>query len=187
MKKILLTLMCIIASALYFGVNAQTECSTIEEIKALASGTKCIYTGTATTTYYDGYNGVIMQDGTGAILIEHYNLTEANATRVKVGMEITNIVGTFKSEDASYMDRIKITKAKDIENIEIVKEEATFSVQTVDFDDYVASLDQYEAKPVRLENVNMRPIEGTNNYEIYSLTTGSKLTVNFNNALGVVG
>lgn len=185
MKKILLTLMCIISSALCVGVNAQTECSTIEEIKALASGTKCIYTGTATTTYYDGDNGVIMQDGTGAILIQHYNLAEANATRVKVGMEITNIVGTFKSEDASYMDRIKIDKAKDIENIEIVNEEATFSVQTVDFDDYVASLDQYEAKPVRLENVNMRPIEGTTNYEIYSLTTTNKLTVSFRNSLGM--
>lgn len=177
--------MCIISSALYVGVNAQTECSTIEEIKALASGTKCIYTGIATTTYYDVHNGVIMQDETGAILLQHYSLTASNATTIRVGVKITNVAGVFKSEDASYMVRLEMAPA-DIKTIEVVNETATFSAEVVDFDDYVANLEQYVGLPVRFENVSIRPVAGTNNYEIYSLTTGSKLTVNFNNALGVV-
>ena len=87
-------------------IQAQTECSTIAEVMALADGTECLYKGTATTTFYDGYNGVVMQDATGAILLQNYNLTASNAKRVKVGMKITNVTGTFKLTEANYMTRI---------------------------------------------------------------------------------
>ena len=166
-------------------IQAQTECSTIAEVKALADGTECIYKGTATTTFYDGYNGVVMQDATGAILLQNYNLTASNTKKVKVGMEITNVTGTFKLTDASYMTRIEM-KSKQVDLIEIKSETATFSVETIDFDDYVKSLDNYMGKPVRFENVNIRPITGTSDYEIYSLTTNNKLTVSFMNMLGIV-
>ena len=61
MKKIysIICALCIVHCAL---LKAQTECSTIAEVKALANDAQCVYTGTATTTYYDGYNGVVMQD-----------------------------------------------------------------------------------------------------------------------------
>ena len=40
-------------------LKAQTKCATIAEIKALANDASCVYTGIATTTYYDAYNGVV--------------------------------------------------------------------------------------------------------------------------------
>ena len=90
-------------------IQAQTECSTIAEVKALADGTECLYKGTATTTFYDGYNGVVMQDATGAILLQSTYLSEANATTVKAGMEITNVKGTFAVENRFFKEYSLIT------------------------------------------------------------------------------
>ncbi len=163
----------------------QTECSTIAEVKALANGTECLYTGIATTTYYDAFNGVIMQDATGTILLQSTYLTASNTEKVKVGMTITGIKGTFFVEDNTYMTRINVKKA-DAKSIEVKSENATFTVQTIGFDEYMKDVAQYSGVPVRFENVNIRPIEGTSNYEIYSLTTDNKLTVSFMNMLGIV-
>ena len=166
-------------------LHAQTECTTIAEVKALADGTECIYKGRATTTFYDGYNGIIMQDATGAILLQSAYLSESNSTTVKSGMEITNVKGAFKVENSSYMTNISVKKA-DVANIEILNEDATFEVATIDFDTYMSNIAQYEGVPVKLENVNLRPIAGTSNSEIYSLTTDNKLTVSFTNAVGYI-
>ncbi len=163
----------------------QTECSTIAEVKALANGTECLYTGIATTTYYDAFNGVIMQDATGTILLQSTYLTASNTEKVKVGMTITGIKGTFFVEDNTYMTRINVKKA-DAKSIEVKSENATFTVQTIGFDEYMKDVAQYSGVPVRFENVNIRPIAGTNNYEIYSLATDNKLTVSFMNMLGIV-
>lgn len=184
MKKIysFICALCIMHCAF---IQAQTECSTIAEVMALADGTECLYKGTATTTFYDGYNGVVMQDATGAILLQNMYLSEANATTVKAGMEITNVKGTFKLENSSYMTNIAVKKA-DIANIQVLNENATFAVNTIDFDVYMSNIEQYSGVPVRFENVNIRPVEGTSMSEIYSLTTDNKLTVSFTNALGYV-
>ena len=167
-------------------LQAQIECKTIAEIKALEDKTECLYTGTATTTYYDAYNGIIMQDATGAILVNHYSLTASNSTTVKVGMEISNVQGVFKVEDANYMTRIELTKSSQVKAIEVKSESASFLVKTVAFDEYMSNIAGYSGVPVRFEDVNIRPVAGTSNYEIYSLSTDNKLTVNFQNALGVV-
>ena len=184
MKKIysIICALCIVHCAL---LKAQTECSTIAEVKALANDAQCVYTGTATTTYYDGYNGVVMQDETGAILLQSSYLSEANATTVKAGMEITNVVGTFQQASTSYMTNIKVKKA-DIASIEIKKEGVSVAPQVVAFEDYMANIDKYEGMSVRFENVNIRQIAGTTINEIYSLTSDAKLTVSFTNAPGVV-
>ena len=184
MKKIysIICALCIMHCAL---LKAQTECATIAEVKALANDAPCVYTGTATTTYYDGYNGVVMQDETGAILLQSSYLSEANATTVKAGMEITNVVGTFQQASTSYMTNIKVKKA-DIASIEIKKEGVSVSPQVVAFEDYIANIDNYEGMGVKLENVNIRQVAGTTINEIYSLTSDAKLTVSFTNAPGVV-
>ena len=185
MKKLyfIICTLCIFNCAL---LQAQIECSTIAEVKSLANGTECLYTGIATTTYYDAFNGIIMQDATGAILVNHYSLTASNSTTVKVSMEITNVQGVFKVEDASYMTRIELTKSSQVKAIEVKSEKASFTVKTIDFDEYMSNVAGYSGVPVRFEDVNIRPITGTSNYEIYSLSTDNKLTVNFQNALGVV-
>lgn len=184
MKKVyfIICALCIVQCAI---LRAQTECATIAEVKALADDAQCVYTGTATTTYYDGYNGVVMQDATGAILLQSSYLSEANATTIKVGMEITNVVGTFQQASTSYMTNIKVKKA-DITLIEVKKEEVSVVPQVVVFEDYMANIDKYEGMSVRFENVNIRQIAGTTINEIYSLTSDAKLTVLFMNAPGVV-
>ena len=184
MKKVyfIICALCIVHCAL---LKAQTKCATIAEIKALANDASCVYTGIATTTYYDAYNGVVMQDATGAILLQSSYLNEANATDVKVGMEITNVVGTFQQASTSYMTNIKVKKA-DIALIEIKKEGVSVTPQIVVFEDYIANVDKYDGMSVKLENVNIRQIEGTTLNEIYSLTSDAKLTVSFMNAPGVV-
>ena len=184
MKKIysIICALCVMHCAF---IQAQTECSTIAEVKALADGTECVYKGTATTTFYDGYNGVVMQDATGTILLQSSYLSEANATTVKAGMEITNVKGTFTVENSSYMTNIAVKKA-DIANIQVLNENATFAVNTIDFDVYMSNIEQYSGVPVKFENVNIRTVEGTSLYEIYSLTTDNKLTVSFTNAMGYV-
>ena len=184
MKKIY-SIICILFVAHSSLLLAQTECATIAQVKALAAKTECVYTGTATTTYYDGYNGVVMQDETGAILLESSYLTETNSEKVKVGMTITNVVGVFYPEDNNYMMRIKVAK-KAIASIEVKSENATFEVTTIDFDEYINNLDEYSAKPVRFENVFIRPVVGTSNYKIYSLKSDKELTVSFTNALGMI-
>jgi hypothetical protein len=165
-------------------IQAQTECATIAEVKALADGTECIFKGRATTTFYDGYNGVVMQDETGTILLQSSYLSEANAT-VKAGMEISNVKGTFAVANSSYMTNITIKKG-DIAAIEVLNEDVQFAVNTVDFDAYMENIAQYEGVPVKLENVNIRPVVGTSMSEIYSLTTENKLTISFTNAPGYV-
>ena len=184
MKKIY-SIICILFVAHSSLLLAQTECATIAQVKALAAKTECVYTGTATTTYYDCYNGVVMQDETGAILLESYYLTETNSEKVKVGMTITNVVGVFYPEDNNYMARIKVVK-KAAAAIEVKSENATFEVTTIDFDEYINNLDEYSAKPVRFENVSIRPVVGTSNYKIYSLKSDKELTVSFTNALGII-
>ena len=174
--------LCIVHCAL---LKAQTECATIAEVKALANEAPCVYTGTATTTYYDAYNGVVMQDETGAILLQSSYLSEANSTTIKVGMKITNVVGTFQQESMSYMTNIKVKKA-DIALIEIEEEEVSVVPQVVEFDNYISAIDQYDGMAVKLENVNIRPVAGTSLSEIYSLASDNKLTVSFTNALGSV-
>lgn len=184
MKKIysIICALCIMYCAC---IQAQTECKTIAEVKALANDAPCVFTGVATTTYYDGYNGVIMQDATGAILLQSSYLSGANATNVKVGMEITNVIGTFQQASTSYMTNIKVKKA-DIALIEVKKENVTIEPQVVEFDNYISAIDQYDGMAVKLENVNIRPVAGTSLSEIYSLASDNKLTVSFTNALGSV-
>lgn len=182
MKKLysIIFALCIMHCAL---LKAQTECATIAELKALANDESCVYTGTAITTYYDSYNGVVMQDETGAILLQSSYLCEANATTVKVGMEITNVVGTFQQESVSYMTNIKVKKA-DIALIEVKKDDVSVLPQVVAFDDYMVNIDQYDGMAVKFENVNIRQVAGTTISEIYSLVSDAKLTVSF--APGVV-
>ena len=50
----------------------------------------------------------------------------------------------------------------------------------------MSNIAEYEGVPVKLENVNIRPVAGTSMSEIYSLTTENKLTVSFTNAPGYV-
>jgi hypothetical protein len=97
MKKI--TLFLSIIFALCINLNAQVECKTIAEIKALEKGTECQYVGTATTTYYYGDFGVMMQDETGAILLYNSNLGAKKAgSHEKIKVTTKNIFSYTREE-----------------------------------------------------------------------------------------
>ena len=191
MKKLysIICALCIMSCAF---LHAQTECSTIAELKALAAGTKCVYVGNATTTYhYDDY-GILMQDETGAILLLNKNLGASKAgdndyTDVTTNMEITYVEGTFKKEDQmyGYIDYIDM-KNTDIENIEINKKNVEFTPEKVSFDEFVTKLDEYKGIAVQFDEVNIRTVNNTINCEFYSLTSDATLSVPFNALIGTL-
>ena len=93
MKKIALILISILAIC---NLNAQVECATIAQIKQQPDKTKIIYTGTATTTYYNGtYNGLFIQDETGGILLKGYTQNGKSTDWVTDSMQVTNITATW--------------------------------------------------------------------------------------------
>ena len=188
MKKITLILFCIVSCAFCINLSAQVECKTIAEIKALDKGTACQYVGTATTTYYYGDFGVMMQDETGAILLYNSNLgakKAGNHEKIKVttNMQITDVWGKFQTEGGSLLDRIVLTD-DDAEWIEVKNKNATFTPEVVDFDDYVTKLADYKGKAVTFNEINIRSVGGTLNGEFYSLTTDATLSVPFDARIG---
>ena len=96
MKKFTLILLCIVHCTLCINLTAQVECKTIAEIKSQPDKTKILYTGTATTTFYNGtYNGLFMEDETGGILLKGYTLNGKKSDWVTDSMEVTNITATW--------------------------------------------------------------------------------------------
>lgn len=188
MKKITLVLLCIMHCALCVNLNAQVECKTIAEIKALEKGTECQYVGTATTTYYYGDYGVMMQDSTGAILLYNKNLGASKAgkhqkSKVTTNMQITDVWGTFSTEGGSLLDRIVLSD-EDAAFILIEKDSVTFTPEVVDFDEYLTKLADYKGKAVTLNEINIRSIGESLNSEFYSPATGATLSVPFDNRIG---
>ena len=189
MKKLSI-LFTIISLAFSLNLSADgVKCNTIAEIKALSDGTACEYVGNATTTYYYDNHGVMMQDATGAILLYNKYLGAAKAgtdatIKTTINMEITDVWGTFKKEGGSLLDRIVLSD-DDAEYILIKNENATFTPEVVDFDTYVAQLDQYKGVAVQFNEINIRSVSaGSLNSEFYSLTSDATLSVPFNSRIG---
>lgn len=188
MKKITFILFCIVSCALCINLNAQVECKTIAEIKALGKDVACKYVGTATTTYYYDDYGIIMQDSTGAILLYNKNLGASKAgkhqkIKVTTNMQITDVWGTFSTEGGSLLDRIVLSD-EDAEFILIEKDSVTFTPEVVDFDEYLTKLADYKGKAVTLNEINIRSIGESLNSEFYSPATGATLSVPFDNRIG---
>ena len=169
-------------------IQAQTRCSTIAELKALADNTSCIYVGNATTTYYYDDYGVMLQDTTGAILLYNKYLGASKAGshskfNVTTNMEVTDVYGTFKKEGGSLLDRIVMTE-EDVEFILVNKDSVAFIPEVVEFDEYVTKLAQYKGIAVEFKEINIRSVGGTLHSEFYSLNSDSVLSVPFNNNIG---
>lgn len=120
MKKIYTLLLSVVS---ILALNAQTECKTIAEIKALPDGTYMKYTGTAKTTFYNGKGtssqGLFMEDETGGILLKTY-LQSARTEDpydgtgkgwIQDGMSVTGIIGTWKKGSATTIPGITIATA----------------------------------------------------------------------------
>ena len=182
MKKLysIICALCIVHCAL---LHAQKKCETIAEIKALASGTECVYEGYALATYYDGYNGIMIQDETGVLLLKNSKCSYGNTSIVAPGMEVSNVKGKFMTGN-NMIARIEVTNSN-ISKMDVYEEaESVLTPKEVDFDTYMNNIANYEGVVVKLNNVNIRTIEGTTTSEIYSLTSDKVLKLSFSNAPG---
>ena len=182
MKKLysIICALCIVHCAL---LHAQKKCETIAEIKALASGTECVYEGYALATYYDGYNGIMIQDETGVLLLKNSKCSYGNTSIVAPGMEVSNVKGKFMIGN-NMIARIEVTNSN-ISKMDVYEEaESVLTPKVVDFDTYMNNIANYEGVVVKLNNVNIRTIEGTTTSEIYSLTSDKVLKLSFSNAPG---
>lgn len=182
MKKLysIICALCIVHCAL---LHAQKKCETIAEIKALASGTECVYEGYALATYYDGYNGIMIQDETGVLLLKNSKCSYGNTSIVAPGMEVSNVNGKFMTGN-NMIARIEVTNSN-ISKMDVYEEaESVLTPKVVDFDTYMNNIANYEGVVVKLNNVNIRTIEGTTTSEIYSLTSDKVLKLSFSNAPG---
>ena len=182
MKKLysIICALCIVHCAL---LHAQKKCETIAEIKALASGTECVYEGYALATYYDGYNGIMIQDETGVLLLKNSKCSYGNTSIVAPGMEVSNVKGKFMTGN-NMIARIEVTNSN-ISKMDVYEEaESVLTPKVVDFDTYMNNIANYEGVVVKLNNVNIRTIEGTTTSEIYSLTSDKVLKLSFSNAPG---
>ena len=140
---------------------AQQKVSTIAEIKALADGTAIEFEGEAITTYHQGelsgiaygFNGILMQDPTGVILLKN-SAFKANGTLFTdstrqgycahlSGTKIQKIIGTFKKATADLPDRLEFTNS-DLRKIETGTYGNEIPVQEVALSDFIKEPQKYE-------------------------------------------
>ena len=148
MKKLLLLISAIIFANIAI---AQTPCATIQEVRALPNGTEVHYIGTATTTFQTA-SGVLIQDATGYLYLKNIALAANGVAKIKTKMNISNIVGTFKTATESEMTMIQLytDEAKAITKKE---ENIEFNITDITLEQLQANPMDYECRPIRLTNV----------------------------------
>ena len=148
MKKLLLIISAIIFANIAI---AQTQCATIQEVRALPNNTEVHYTGTATTTFQTA-SGVLIQDATGYLYLKNIALAANGVAKIKTKMNITNIVGTFKTATESEMSMIQLytDEAKAITKKE---ENVEFNITDITLEQLQANPMDYECRPIRLTDV----------------------------------
>ena len=149
-------------------VFAQTTCSTIAEIKAQPDGTAIVFQGEAMTTYHQGelsgisygVNGILMQDATGAILLNNaafkisgtmYNdSTRPGYCANFGGTKVSKIIGTFRKATSSLPDRIEFSTSE-LKKIETGKYGNEILYKDVNLSDFLASPADYELLSIAID------------------------------------
>ena len=129
-----------------------TKYDKISDIRNLEDGSYIEYTGNATTTFYT-LDGILIQDETGAIAIDSYDLSNACPIPVNAGypnLKITKIKGIFYKSTSGSMTRIEIQNETHAENIQVVERNVEPTITDVTISDFFANPMQYECKPIRL-------------------------------------
>ncbi len=129
-----------------------TKYDKISDIRNLENGAYIEYTGNAITTFYTT-DGILIQDETGAIAIDSYDLSNACPIPVDAGfpnLKITNIKGIFYKSTSESMTRIEIQNETHAENIRVVERNIDITITDVAISDFFANPMQYECKPIRL-------------------------------------
>ncbi len=129
-----------------------TQYDKISDIRNLEDGAYIEYVGNATTTFYT-LDGILIQDETGAIAIDSYDLSNACPIPVDAGhpnLKITKIKGIFYKSTPNSMSRIEIQNETHAENIQVVERDVDITITDVAISDFFANPMQYECKPIRL-------------------------------------
>ncbi|MBO5728383.1 MAG: T9SS type A sorting domain-containing protein [Paludibacteraceae bacterium] len=136
-------------------------CRRIKDIKKLASGTEFTYVGNATTTFTDYENGILIQDYTGGILLKNAKLGDNGDAKVKTGMMISNIKGTYQPTNGDVMASIEITDA-DIEKIKIQSDDCGFTCRSTDINVVKHFYDKYlVGESLMLRGADIRESNGS--------------------------
>ena len=117
----------------------------------LPNNTEVHYTGTATTTFQTA-SGVLIQDATGYLYLKNIALAANGVAKIKTKMNISNIVGTFKTATESEMSMIQLytDEAKAITKKE---ENVEFNITDITLEQLQANPMSYECQPIRLTDI----------------------------------
>lgn len=148
MKKNLLIVILFCFSTCF--LNAQVECSTIAQLKEQNNGDVVLFTGDATTTFYDSSNGLLIEDETGAILLSNSKCSAYGDKVFTPNMVISNVKGTFYVSDNTAMVRIKV-EDEDLSLIQKKSENVALEYAKPSLDEYISNPSLYEGKAVELE------------------------------------
>ncbi|MEE1090348.1 MAG: DUF6383 domain-containing protein [Paludibacteraceae bacterium] len=163
MKKFTFILLCIVHCALCINLSAQVECQTIAEIKSQPDKTKILYTGTATTTFYNGtYNGLFMEDETGGILLKGYTLNGKKSDWVTDSMEVTNITATWSVGSTGTTPGITVANA-DKKTPECTFDVA-FTPARITMAEFFENKAAYECKAIVITDAVISPKVASKNY-----------------------
>ena len=113
MKKIVINTLTLVAvffacTTNLFAAKTYTKCDKISDIRKMEDGAYVHYTGLATTTFYTS-RGLLVQDETGAIAIDSYDMSKACPDPADAGypnLKITNIKGIFHKATNEAMTNI---------------------------------------------------------------------------------
>jgi hypothetical protein len=160
MKKIALTLVSILAIC---NLSAQIECATIAQIKQQPDKTKIIYTGTATTTYYNGtYNGLFIQDETGGILLKGYTQNGKSTDWVTDSMQVTNITATWTIGSSGSAPGISVATAD--KKLPTCTPNIAFQPQRITMQQLFADLPAYDSKAIIITDATITPKTNNKHY-----------------------
>ena len=176
MKRLFLIVfvLCFLFCAL---LQAQTKCETIAEIRALDSGTECVYEGYALATFYDGYNGIMIQDETGVLLLKNSKCSYGNTSIVSPGMEVSNVKGKFMTGN-NMIARIEVSNS-DVSKMDVYEEaESVLMPKVVDngFVVYPNPTDGVLFVSEDMVNVRLMDVTGRVVYEVSEVVDGIDLS-----------
>ena len=179
MKKIVLTLFCIMNIALCIKLSAATNVTSIAEIKQLADGTQITFQGEAMTTlhlsrYNSPISGIFIQDANSAIFLNHarfnasntwFNDEKYNGYKMnKGGTIVTSFSGTYYKATATMPERV-VFSDKNTETIQSGATDNPIPYINLTADELLANPSKYENMAIILTSPVLKEGKG-----VYSTT-----------------
>ena len=163
-----------------FAAKTYTKCDKISDIRKMEDGAYVHYTGLATTTFYTS-RGLLVQDETGAIAIDSYDMSKACPDPADAGypnLKITNIKGIFHKATNEAMTNIEIEYDEMAYEIDVKEKNVDFDITELTLSELFTDPIKYECRAIRLSQVQTNNNNLTHNgIEIPIKTNGASIPV----------